>query len=817
MAIDAAKRSCRARRITLLCCAAAGLAILVGLASVASGQGWEPVSYLPLAGSPYDAVTCRRILFTRSSIAFGRSGEQVSSDRMRTDRFAVETGRPYQFVDPGVPDLIPLEADGSVIYASVNSDLYTSPDGSNWTLIATLPNYIRSLHRCQSGTLLAAISPEGAAGLYRRGPGEQTFTQVLDFDEGVAAAWNYTETPTHLFVSEYGSTPNKFQPNPRRIYRSADDGLTWEVVYDPEYRDSHNHVLSWDAYTGRLAQTTGDGDGTRLMITSDDNGQTWEVDRPDLYQPVSALARPEGVYWGLDGIDPAGVARQERGSGQWNLVLHVGRDSPPRESEFDGNVFGLIEYQGLVLAPFANTTVNDKYKPCAVYATADGEHWVLSARFGYDWGIHDTLGLCGGALWMRYIDGMVVSTNNLLLSVGVPLAHRLVRGARFERAALNLWSSPDHSSAEGSLDDWAAFGEASLQADATVVWHGQQSIHVTGNSAKYSGVTLPVYTGFVPAGTTVSATVQVYGRPRPVKLRMVDDAGTTVAQTTFRHLSHRWSPAFCTGQLAADTTTLTVKLQQLFPWPGLDLWVDGIMLATGPGGDTWQIGGQPRAADAAVYDFDFPPEWTDIFLWAPDQGTDGSLTADRTLKVYEAADGRRLSLIYEPVRNALALYDSGNAAGTVRTPAFQLAKHAVLRVGVVQSATTRTVYVRIAENPYVRTATGAPLDIVRLYLGADPSGQSAAAGLLARNQLFDQPADTAQLNTLFDALISGPTPGDLDDDTDVDLTDLTGLGSCLTGPTGSAPAECEVMDFNGDGDVDLEDFRVFELAFTGAL
>ena len=165
----------------------------------------------------------------------------------------------------------------------------------------------------------------------------------------------------------------------------------------------------------------------------------------------------------------------------------------------------------------------------------------------------------------------------------------------------------------------------------------------------------------------------------------------------------------------------------------------------------------------------------------------------------------------------MRLTDSGDPSATAVTPSFLLAPHAVLRVAVVQSPTERTLYVRIAEDPYVDTVTAAPLQITRMYLGSDGTGLSASGGLLARHQLFDQQADLDQIRQLFEDLISGPTPGDLDDDTDVDLTDLAGFQDCLAGPGIAFPSGCDSVDFDGDNDVDLRDFRSFELAFTGTL
>ena len=60
-----------------------------------------------------------------------------------------------------------------------------------------------------------------------------------------------------------------------------------------------------------------------------------------------------------------------------------------------------------------------------------------------------------------------------------------------------------------------------------------------------------------------------------------------------------------------------------------------------------------------------------------------------------------------------------------------------------------------------------------------------------------------------------PAPGDLDDDGDVDLDDYSLFETCFTGPDGS-PVEpgCEPGDFDGDADIDCDDWDQFVLAWT---
>ncbi len=57
--------------------------------------------------------------------------------------------------------------------------------------------------------------------------------------------------------------------------------------------------------------------------------------------------------------------------------------------------------------------------------------------------------------------------------------------------------------------------------------------------------------------------------------------------------------------------------------------------------------------------------------------------------------------------------------------------------------------------------------------------------------------------------------GNLDNDVDVDLADVTLLRDCWTGPEIPASAGCAEADLDGDLDVDLADFAIVQQSFTG--
>jgi hypothetical protein len=65
-------------------------------------------------------------------------------------------------------------------------------------------------------------------------------------------------------------------------------------------------------------------------------------------------------------------------------------------------------------------------------------------------------------------------------------------------------------------------------------------------------------------------------------------------------------------------------------------------------------------------------------------------------------------------------------------------------------------------------------------------------------------------------VVRAGTPGDFNDDGDVDMDDFARFMGCFTGPGGGPiEPECEAGDFNTDGDLDCDDWDLFKLAWTG--
>ena len=147
------------------------------------------------------------------------------------------------------------------------------------------------LHVSGRGTIFVS----GRGGFARSGDGGVTWARPL----GDWSCWRMAEDPRSgtLFVGTY--VWPKSLDRPATLFRSDDDGVTWELLWrDP--RLHHVHSIAVDAATGRLFLSTGDTP-SKGHGYSDDGGRTWRwLMTGDKQAHTDVAVSGDYVFWGSD-------------------------------------------------------------------------------------------------------------------------------------------------------------------------------------------------------------------------------------------------------------------------------------------------------------------------------------------------------------------------------------------------------------------------------------------------------------------------------------------------------------------------------------
>ena len=95
-----------------------------------------------------------------------------------------------------------------------------------------------------------------------------------------------------------------------RVYRSVDNGSTWEVAYEfPPGEIRHIHTVQWDPIGKALWIGTGDTDSESRIGYSKDHGETfvWVGRESQLYRTVSFQFLDDSVLWVVDSNEKASM------------------------------------------------------------------------------------------------------------------------------------------------------------------------------------------------------------------------------------------------------------------------------------------------------------------------------------------------------------------------------------------------------------------------------------------------------------------------------------------------------------------------------
>lgn len=230
-----------------------------------------------------------------------------------------------------------LTADG-VVVGSRGRDLYRIVGDGDVELWADFPAVIQGVHATASGAFLVATDdgprdPGKPCTIYRAAGADSPWQSVLTLDTATALKWSLASAADGaLFVGEYGPQQTGMA---YRVFRSLDDGESWEVVFRAPQRDGvHIHRVAVDPFSGDVWVTVGDGKENRGAWRSRDGGDTFE--RVLDSQATGVAFTRDAVYWGEDHRKEGRITRLDRRTGRVAEVLHASRHGP-----FGGSIYDM--------------------------------------------------------------------------------------------------------------------------------------------------------------------------------------------------------------------------------------------------------------------------------------------------------------------------------------------------------------------------------------------------------------------------------------------------------------------------------------------
>jgi hypothetical protein len=731
------------------------------------------ISDLRLGGDLRDGVSQLEASFSRPSVAYTIEGNAVPAETPRFEGFAV--AQRYQWIpaQSTPPQIGPITIAGGELFATDRvGNIYASSNGETFVVRGWVPYGIQSsasAHGTPEGALLVATGTGyedyNIRFVWRSEDGGQTFTNVLAPRVGTPAQWNWATLGETLYVSEYGKKTLDGDGNARQIYRSDDDGRTWQVVYDPPPRaDTHCHKLLADPWTGCVFQCYGDSD--EEIIMSCDGGESWEQVH-DSFQPTAAVARQEGLYWGQEGAGLPGVTRYDRYTGKWKHVFQ-----PWFYEDGGDNIFTMLEHDGVIYLAFANHRQS-------IWASVDGEHWTfLHGPFGeYDaYGVRKLVGYYGKWIHAYFVGG----------GCGAPYYHghlkfrpghvATITGLRIEAPTNNLLGTAQASSAETGLEGWECSGQATLTWDTARSYHGDASVRVDSPNA-YPAVLCPPLPCAVPVGTLLQAQIHMIGDERTLTVQLYDEesgeSGNALSASPF----DEWTPAHCSMVVSAPENRVRLRFGWLQGgYHPITFCIDGYQITAAQTGRTWVVGGVPRAAEVLTHAVPFESEWTDFLCFSPEFNSIEGDDRQRTIKAWVEAPDRYAQLVFDPVDQDFKLIEvlAGVPQVLCSSGPVEFQPGWVHRIALRSGAGGCNLRVRIGTAiDYV--ASGPPLSVepTELWIGSSPAGDDQAPGIYALSRTFSGVLlDEAVERELEYLPPVGSCPAYFDGDDDVHQPDL---------------------------------------------
>lgn len=103
-----------------------------------------------------------------------------------------------------------------------------------------------------------------------------------------------------IFFGEY--TVNLDHKNDTHLYRSTDNGRSFEIILTFPKTIRHIHFIKYDPYEKCAWLGTGDEDHESMLMRSDDNGETWTTvgEGSQQWRAIGVCCTEDRVIWGTD-------------------------------------------------------------------------------------------------------------------------------------------------------------------------------------------------------------------------------------------------------------------------------------------------------------------------------------------------------------------------------------------------------------------------------------------------------------------------------------------------------------------------------------
>jgi hypothetical protein len=524
-----------------------------------------------------------------------------------------------------------------------------------------------------------------------------------------------------LWAGEYSLTAPYPAMIGRYVWRSRDDGITWQPVLDgavvqpdPALQWSHIHGIAFHGETGRLVVAAGDGV---------QRAQVWYTGNPSAVTPTWVKMRPG---WGeeraqpmamLDFGDPTRLLfgdDENRGLGYLDVVTGtVTNAMPVTDGRFPHNLYwDVVRVDDVYYALSADSSSAGRMQ--AVLASADGIDWVVYCRLPADYNVVRWFGgRIGGRLhlycsapdssyqWLSLPPARLENREAVLLEPGVT---NLIAGSagHFDDDS-HGWTCAGHVVSR-DLTDGCGPGRATA------------CLKVTASSSPTPGTTaMTVLSPLIGGLTDVtqyggSVWMRTTAGSMLVIMQMKDEAGSTGPQCQY-FVDTTWRE-YRTLPLPPGTQgSGRVRIQMTaYPTPGAtELRIDNAQLAALPITQVQYV--PPRSDDSWEYAKSVGDGWTNTFTIAPEVLAWQLQPGGRLLvRRWQSDAGNYIDLVYTIATQTfdLSVIVDGVEAGAATSPPVNWPPASRLRFSVCVSQNRATLMLSDGGRPSSASLTVDP-------------------------------------------------------------------------------------------------------------